>query len=32
MEALDGAITQFLKRGNSIVKQPELLPPARITK
>jgi peptidase E len=26
MEALDGAITRFLKRGNSIVKQPELLP------
>jgi peptidase E len=26
MEALDGTITRFLKRGNSIVKQPELLP------
>jgi len=26
MEALDGSITRFLKRGNSIVKQPELLP------
>jgi len=26
IEALDGAITQFIKRGNSIVKQPELLP------
>jgi peptidase E len=26
MEALDGAVAQFLKRGNSIVKQTELLP------
>jgi peptidase E len=26
MEALDGTIIQFLKHGNSIVKQPELLP------
>jgi peptidase E len=32
MEALDGAITQFLKRGNSIVKQPELLPRREVTK
>jgi peptidase E len=32
VEALDGAITQFLKRGNSIVKQPELLPRREVTK
>jgi len=31
MEALDGAITQFLKRGNSIVKQPALLPRREVT-
>lgn len=31
MEALGGAITQFLKRGNSIVKQPELLPKREVT-
>lgn len=32
MEAMVGAITQFLKRGNSIVKQPELLPRREVTK
>jgi peptidase E len=32
MEALDGTITPFLKRGNSIVKQSELLPRREVTK
>jgi peptidase E len=31
-EALDGTITPFLKRGNSIVKQSELLPRREVTK
>jgi len=32
MEALDGAVTRFVKRGENITRQPELLPRREVTK